>query len=395
MKHRIAGTVCLSLATLLSSPAAPASGQISGRFGVAVQNDRLISTEDGRPLQLLGTSVSGLEQGNTSFANTTEDYGDPIDPGFAAMASWNMNVVRIPLNEHTWLGINNCIKDHGSAALLQSNLHKSVEAANAVGMYVILDLHWTAPNTFGCPQGQGSMPDADNTVAFWKSVAASFKGNPAVLFELFNEPFGTNEPAAWLQHVSARPPAGQTAPELGMLRDGGSYQAGFMYQCNDGCKLTVGHEYLAPDTAPFRATGMQSLVDAIRSTGAVNVILANPIGWAGQIQTWLESKPHDPAAQLVAGWHEDGGWKVTVSDAQGVLGSGYPIIITEAYTVGDATFNWSVNNGVGFLYWAWVDWGGGGLLTSARSHAPAAIGAALKNSFCHRPTVNRLAQCGR
>lgn len=363
------------------------------RFGIKVEGNHLVSTYDGHTVQLLGVSVSGLEQGNSSFANDTENYGDATDPGFAAMASWNINVVRIPLNEDTWLGVNNCIKGGGTAAELQANVQRTVQKANAAGLYVILDLHWTAPNSFGCPQGQGAMPDADNSVAFWQSVASVFKDNPAVIFELFNEPFGTNVYANWMAHLDASAPPGQSAPDRRILLDGGTYDAGYMYECNAGCKLEQDQHYVAPHTAPFRTAGLQTIVDAIRAAGATNVVIASPIGYAGQIQTWIGGQPKDPIAQLAAGWHEAGGARVTVSNAQGVLGGGYPIIITEAYKTGDNTFYWAVSNSVGFLYWAWVDWGGGGVLENARTHTPNANGFLLKTSYCRRPPVNRAARC--
>jgi endoglucanase len=365
------------------------SGSSGSGFGIAVAGSKFVSTQTGNVVQLLGVSVSGMEQGSTSFANGVENYGNATDPGFAAMASWNMNVVRIPLNEDTWLGVNNCVSDGGSSATLQSNIKQAVANANAAGMYVILDLHWTAPNAFGCPQGQGAMPDADNTIAFWTSVAQTFKGNPAVIFELFNEPFGTNVYANWVEAVNSAAPSGQSASDTSILLNGGTYYNGYMYQCNNGCNLTGGQEYLAPNTTSFQVAGYQAIINAIRATGATNVILANPIGWAGQIQTWLAARPTDPIGQLGVGWHEDGG---STTDAQAVLNAGYPIVITEAYTIGDATFAWATANHVGFSFWAWVDWSGAAL-SNAKTHTPNAQGTSLKNSYCKQSSVNSLSGC--
>ena len=373
-----------------SSSTSGTSGSSSGGsgFGIAVAGNKFVSTQTGNVVQLLGVSVSGLEQGSTSFANGVENYGNATDPGFAAMASWNINVVRIPLNEDTWLGVHNCTSDGGSTSTLQSNLKTAVANANAAGLYVILDLHWTAPNSFGCPQGQGSMPDADNTTAFWTSVAQAFKGNPAVMFELFNEPFATNSYSNWVVALTSAAPAGQSASDLSILLNGGTYNNGYMYQCNNGCSLTTGLVYLASGGA-FQTVGYQAIVNAIRATGATNVILTNPIGWAGQIETWLQTRPVDPAGQLGVGWHEDGS---DTTSAQAVLNAGYPIVITEAYNIGDATFSWAMSNHVGFSYWAWVDWGGG-ILSDAKSHTANADGTSLRNSYCTQPSVNSLSRC--
>lgn len=372
----------------VASSASTASSPASS-FGISVAGNKFVSTASGEVVQLLGTSISGLEQGSTSLANGVENYGNPTDAGFKAMASWNMNIVRIPLNEDTWLGIHNCTNDGGSSATLQANLKQIVANANAAGLYVILDLHWTAPNAFGCPQGQGAMPDADNTVAFWSSVASSFKDNPAVLFEIFNEPFATNNYSNWVESLTASTPSGQSGTDLDILINGGTYDNGYMYQCNNGCSLTMGQEYTA-NTGAFHTVGYQQIINAIRATGANNVILMNPLGWAGQIATWLNARPTDPAGQLAVGWHEDGG---STADAQQVLALNLPIVITEAYSIGDATFNWAIGNGVGFSYWSWVDWGGGGLLSNAKTSTPNSNGTQLKSSYCSRPSVNSLSQC--
>jgi hypothetical protein len=91
------------------------------------------------------------------------------------------------------------------------------------------------------------------------------------------------------------------------------------------------------------------------------------------------------------GWHEDGS---DTSDAQAVLTAGYPIVITEAYSIGDATFTWAMSNHVGFSYWAWVDWDGApGVLTNAKTHTPGVAGTALKSSYCTQASVNGLSQC--
>ena len=85
-----------------------------------------------------------------------------------------------------------------------------VSLLNANGMVAILDLHWTdgaytGPGS-GCSSAQATcqkpMPDAAQAIPFWTSVASTFKGNDAVIFDLFNEPYPDRADAA------ARPRAG-------------------------------------------------------------------------------------------------------------------------------------------------------------------------------------------
>jgi endoglucanase len=71
-----------------------------------------------------------------------------------------------------------------------------VSLLNANGIVVILDLHWTdglyTGNSSGCSSAEATcqkpMPDAAQAIPFWTSVANTFKGNNAVIFDLFNEP---------------------------------------------------------------------------------------------------------------------------------------------------------------------------------------------------------------
>lgn len=388
---------------------------MTGAFGIAVSGNHLVSTKTGQTVQLLGVSISGLEQGATALNTRGGGYLAATDPGFALMASWNMNVVRIPLNEDTWLGINNCVQDSGTSAILQANLKQIVANANANGLYVILDLHWSAPNAFGCPVGQASMPDSDNSVNFWTSIANTFKDNPAVMFEMFNEPFADNVYGDSINPINSTPPTGQSASDLYILQNGGTF-ASFWYQCNGGgppCPATTpaeipGSTYQDTSISPFAAAGMQQMLNAIRATGAKNVVISNSMWWAGEIDTWLQSRPTDPAGQLAAGWHEDGGGMATTSAAGDVLAAGFPIIITEAYPNGSEAvtnsndsadnvsyFDWAMSNHVGLVYWAWVDWSGGilDLNSTGTAFTPSALGTTLQSAYCSQPIVNPAASC--
>jgi len=137
---------------------------------------------------------------------------------------WKMNVLRLPISN--WI----YAKD---TANYMSQLDQVVQEANAAGLYVVLDLHDNAKS--GSPYGDSAdMPKAEN-VPFWQAIAAHYKTNPMVMFDLFNEPKDTN----W-----------QT-----WLHGGGTV---------NGAKIV----------------GFQDLVNAIRSTGAKQIIIVEP-GAAG------------------------------------------------------------------------------------------------------------------
>jgi hypothetical protein len=155
---------------------------------------------------------------------------------YVLMAGWGANVVRIALNQDFWLS-GAGLYDSGYATLVA----QQVQWAEAAGMDVILDLHWSDQGDLtvalnGQLKGFSSQqPMADvNSLEFWKEVAATFKGDGRVLFELYNEPHDIST-EVWLH--------------------GG----------NGG---------------GFTAVGMQDLYDAVRGTGANNVVIAGGTSWA-------------------------------------------------------------------------------------------------------------------
>src|SRR5206468_2067885 len=110
---------------------------------------------------------------------------------------WKANVVRLPLNETCWLGINGVAPAY-SGANYRRAIADYVALLNRAGLVVILDLHWTADT--GKALGQAPMPNRDHTPEFWRQVAAAYKGNDRVIFDLFNEPFpdsNSDTPEAW------------------------------------------------------------------------------------------------------------------------------------------------------------------------------------------------------
>ena len=143
-------------------------------------------------IQVRGVNVSGLESG-IIFGGT--DYWASSNlggrPNFTKIAAWKANAVRLPLNEDSWLGLT--VTDQAGTTLAlngagyQAEVKATVAAANAAGLYVILDLHWTAPSNFAA-NTQNTFLNSTNSLNFWSSVATAFQANQAVMFEVFNEP---------------------------------------------------------------------------------------------------------------------------------------------------------------------------------------------------------------
>jgi len=190
-----------------------------------------------------------------------------------------------------------------------------------------------AANSAGCSSAeaicQKPMPDTAQSVPFWTSAAQAFKGNNAVIFDLFNEPYperadndnGTEGWRCW--------------------RSGGRDCVGISYS----------------------VAGMQTLVNAVRGTGASNVIMLGGLEYANDLTQWLKYEPADPDHNLVAAWHSysfnacrtQSCWTSQV----GPVIARVPVIAGEigendcADTYIDPLMAWLDSASTSYLAWAW------------------------------------------
>ncbi len=247
----------------------------------------------------------------------------------AAMVSWGINAVRIPLNQDCWLGVDGA-PAYGTTASYKSALSSWVSILNAAGLVVILDLHWTAPTGFSA-DGQRAMPDAQS-VPFWSQVAAAYKNSPSVLFETFNEPYSR-----------------------------GSYQVSWSCWKSGGCTVPSSNDASNLGTATYTAHGMAEIVAGIRAAGASQPILLDGLNYANDLTGWLANRPSD--SQLIASWHNYPGqgcsdtncWNSQIVPVAATV----PVIATEfGMTTTDPTFfnsfmSWADAHGIGYAPWAW------------------------------------------
>jgi hypothetical protein len=266
-------------------------------------------------------------------------YGAVFDgPSDAAsvtvLRSWNINIVRLPINEQCWLGING-LPIGGTAANYRTAIIDYVNLLNTGNIAVIIDLQWAAPGTY-ISDKLTPMPDADHAPAFWTSVANTFKNNSSIILDLFNEPWpdnNSNSTAAWI-----------------CLRDGGNCP-GVSYNAN-GTQI------------PYTAVGTQSLVNTIRATGSTNIIMVAGIQFANIMDQWLAYKPTDPLNQLAASWHSYATQACNnstcwTSAIQPILAANIPLITGEigqndcASTYINPLMTFLDTIGAHYLAWAW------------------------------------------
>jgi hypothetical protein len=123
------------------------------------------------PILLRGINRSGLEYSRA-----------PVED-LAEIRSWGANLVRIPFNQQ-WL-----LEDDSYLDQLAAAAHR----AKTLGMYVLFDLQWLAygQNRGKNPDGSNiatpPLPDEDSPRA-WRKLALRFRDDPAVMFDLLNEP---------------------------------------------------------------------------------------------------------------------------------------------------------------------------------------------------------------
>jgi endoglucanase len=313
-------------------------------------------------------------------------------PNWAVFQSWKANAVRIPLNVASWLGLTTYTA-HGQPATsfgsavnadpqgtYKQTVIAAVVAAQAAGMYVILDLHWSAPQVtlngvthYITPDGQPEFMNSSTDITFWQSIAQTFGtqaslagvNTQGVIFELFNEPY--------IDYYAS----GATLNEL--MLNGGTV-ATFHW--------AIGAYSVTP-SAGVGIAGYQQALNAIRTIGAQNVVIVNGPSWAQEAQNYKSWFPQDTLStpQLAAGWHpypsgnypysdgnvygrigsDTGGDSATFSKwNEAILANGIPVIITEdggeggtAATSGEPhmqyMMNWADKNNASYVAWEWTE----------------------------------------
>ncbi|MER7518394.1 cellulase family glycosylhydrolase [Streptomyces sp. NPDC126499] len=338
-----------------TTPPAPATGAPELR----VSGNRFVD-QNGATRRLLGVNRSG---GEFMCVQGHGIWDGPVDDASVrAIAGWKANTVRIPLNEECWLGLDH-IKPEYRGAHYVNAVRDLVNRVLAHGMTPVLELHWThglyTGNSSGCGDVhatcQKPMPNARYTPAFWTSVADTFKHDTRVVLDLFNEPYPDRATSTAAQAWSC-------------WRDGGSCPG-------------IGYE----------VAGMQDLLDAVRATGAKNLVLVPGIAYSNDLSQWLRYRPTDPAGNLAAAWHvynfntcsTETCWNDTLAPvaAQVPLLAGEIGENTCGHAFVDRVMKWFDDRGLSYLGWTWNTWNcaSGPALISSYDGTPTAFGIGLRD----------------
>jgi hypothetical protein len=256
--------------------------QATGPSPLHVDGTKIVDLQ-GKEFRFHGINVCSLEW-DAKGENVPKSIQVSLD-------TWGANLVRIPMSEDRWFGTAPDSKDDGAA--YRAIIDQIVAEVEARGKYILLDMHWSNAGVTGKNIGQHDLPD-DGTREFWKSCAKRYANRSAVLFDLYNEPI---------------------KPSWEKWRNGGEET-----ETINGQKIS------------YHAVGMQTLLEAIRATGAKNLIVAGGLGYASQMDGYPKYCLEDKTGQGVVyanhfypGWESVDSWETRMLAATKFL----PMIVSE------------------------------------------------------------------
>ena len=277
----------------------------------------------------------------------------------AAMKTWGVNAVRIPISEQYWFQSWGC-RYQISPSAYQDNVALAVSRVTSQGMLAIIDLHFnTKQNTGWCGSGQQPMADYPRAITLWQQAATRFKGNPLVAFDLYNEPHDIS----W---------------EL--WRNGGA---------------------IVDYSGYWRAAGMQQMYDAVRSAGAQNLVFVSGNSWAdvppsssmllngynivyaGHYYTCPTQPPPlgncntDPYNPAPAGQRLDAWTPLSLTQPVTVTEFGWPDDKNGTYNQNVIT--WAESHSISWLAFIWNPDPRFGIVTDVYSFNPTPSGIPVKN----------------
>ncbi|GAA5509795.1 glycoside hydrolase family 5 protein [Novipirellula caenicola] len=245
-----------------------------------VVGNRLHDT-NGHEVWLQGVNAGGLE--------TLPHDRQVIKSVVVAIDQWHANCVRVPMNEAFWYGKSAYQKDGGKE--YREIIDQIITLAANRGVYVVIDLH-----RFRAPKQEHA--------EFWNDFAKRYRDHPAVLFDVFNEPHGVS----WEQWRSG----GWIGEKSGT--DESAFLSDEVKKKNQG----------------FHSIGMQGLVDAVRGTGAKNIIIAGGIFWCNDLSGITRGYALDDKTGngIMYSWHTYN-WHTDWEDKMLATAAQHPIFLGE------------------------------------------------------------------
>ena len=240
---------------------------------------------DGKDIWLQGVNAGGME--------SVPADSHVLRSVIVGIDDWKANIIRLPVKSTFWFGHGPYQKRDGGE-YYRMMVDQAVTLASNRGAYLLLDLH-----RFRAPEQE----DID----FWKDAAARYKNNPAVLFDLFNEPHDVSW-AVW--------------------RNGGSVEEKKAGTTDESAFLNADEK--AKSNAGLQSVGMQALLDTVRAAGAKNIVVVGGLAWSGDLSGVVDGYALDEKGGngIMYSWHNYNWHKNWEGRVLGAAAK-YPIMVGE------------------------------------------------------------------
>lgn len=254
---------------------------------------------------LRGVNRSGLEYApSLAVAGMTREELEHI------AAEWRANIVRLPFNQEWAL----------TRPEYRDDLDQFIAWAASCGMYTLLDLQWLDASTvFGTlASGRANriapLPD-ERSAELWAMLAERYRSEPAVLFDLYNEPHDPLPGDA----TAARWPPRVTASEWQPIAD--------------------------------------QLIATVRAIAPDKLLFVSGVEWGYDLRGLSFDAPG-----IVLSTHVYPGKSLAWSQAFGLLAASAPVFAGEwggtetDLAWGSALAEYLDSFGIGWTAWSWSDW---------------------------------------
>lgn len=167
MKIILFSALCISLFATSFSPIVKVEKATNELKWLTTKGKFIVNKADGEIRILRGVNVSGMEYDSTGKKV-------PIAELMTLAAHWNINIVRLPVNQQWWLA-----NENGNYRQLITNIIDSLKSRH---IYTIFTLQWINTTVKIAP-----LPN-QQSVEMMTQVARMYKNEPAVIFDIYNEP---------------------------------------------------------------------------------------------------------------------------------------------------------------------------------------------------------------
>lgn len=328
-------------------------GELShGLAQLGVAGKQIIDIGSSAPVTLRGIVRSGLEYSPPSGYGSLANAGISAEEIAEIVGTWQANIVRVPFNQDWALP-----REGYDPGPYLSALDFVIDACASEGAYTLLDLQWLDATT---PRGHNS--DGSNnfvaplpnllSIEVWRQLAARYAGEPAVLYDIFNEP-----------HDAL---ADDPVQLLGMGPDGATFP------------LPSGRVGMAE----WQPWAMQ-LIAAIRDQNPQALIFVPGTNWAYDLRGF----PLAGETGIIYSTHVYRSKGNNWDDAFGALSTSYPVFAGE-FGGGPDDVQWGTmlidyfrEHGIGWTAWSWADEPHLVEMPLAPDYRPTAFGQIVLNAL--------------